>query len=291
MEAFRIGSTPDQHVGVLVNPSGDCTPQLLEIAAWGRDLGVDVVELGTSAEPIPINTGCALVIALGGDGTILRALQLAMPHHSPVLGVNFGTVGFLADIGREDLAEALDRIAAGEAKVDARTALVATMGTDPEQRVIAFNDVVVGRKPGHGTARLRIEVGGEAMLALSGDGVVVASPTGSTAYTVGAGGPAVAPTLEAIVITPLATQGSPLRSLVVDGSDSVRIDIEPLSAPLSVEVDGRMTYDIPAAADIEIHAAPRKARLVRTRPRTFYSDLAGRLTPMPARRGRYETLT
>jgi NAD+ kinase len=291
MEAFRIGSNPGDRVGVLVNPSGDCTPQLLEISAWGRDLGVDIVELGTSADPIPINAGCALVIALGGDGTILRALQVAMPHHSAVLGVNFGTVGFLADIGRDDLTEALDRIAAGEAKVDARTALVATMAAAPEQRVIAFNDVVVARKPGHGTARLRIEVGGESMLALNGDGVVVASPTGSTAYTVGAGGPAVAPTLDAIVVTPLATQGSPLRSLVVDGSDSVRIDIEPLSAPLGVEIDGRTTHDIPAAADIEIHAAPRKARLVRTRPRTFYSDLAGRIGPMPARRGRYETLT
>ena len=282
MEAFRIGSNPGEHVGVLVNPSGDCTAQLLEIGAWARDLGVDVVELGTSADPNPINAACALVIALGGDGTILRALQLAMPHHSPVLGVNFGTVGFLADIDREDLTEALDRIAAGEAKVDARTALVATMGMEAEQRVIAFNDVVVARKPGFG---------GASILALNGDGVVVASPTGSTAYTVGAGGPAVAPTLDAIVVTPLATQGSPLRSLVVDGRDGVSIDIDPMSAPLGVEIDGRTTHDIPAAADIEIHAAPRKARLVRTRPRTFYSDLAARLGPMPARRGRYETLT
>jgi NAD+ kinase len=290
MEAFHIGTNPGEHVGVLVNPSGDCTPQLLEIAAWGRDLGVEVFELGTSADPNPIHAGCALVIALGGDGTILRALQLAMPHHSAVLGVNFGTVGFLADIDRDDLTEALDRIAAGEAKIDARTALVAALRTEPEQRVIAFNDVVVGRKPGFGTARLRIDVGGEPMLALSGDGVVVASPTGSTAYTVGAGGPAVAPTLDAIVVTPLATQGSPLRSLVVDGSDSVRIDVEPMSAPLSVEIDGRTTHDIPVAADIEIHAAPRKARLVRTRPRTFYTDLASRLGPMPARGGRYETL-
>jgi NAD+ kinase len=291
MEAFRIGSNPGEHVGVLVNPTGDCGPQLLEISAWGRDLGVEVVDLGTSAEPSALDANCSLVIALGGDGTILRALQLAMPHHSAVLGVNFGTVGFLADIDRDDFAEALDRIANGEAKVDSRTALVATLRTEPEQRVIAFNDVVVGRKPGFGTARLRIEVGGEPMLALSGDGVVVASPTGSTAYTVGAGGPAVAPTLDAIVVTPLATQGSPLRSLVVDGSDSVRIDIEPLSAPLSVEIDGRTTHDIPAAADIEIHAAPRKARLVRTRPRTFYSDLADRIGPMPVRRRRYETLT
>jgi NAD+ kinase len=278
MEPFRIalgnGAGP---VGVLVNPSGECGPQLLAIEAWARELGLGVVDLGTSAEPGDLSPGCELVIALGGDGTILRALQVAIAHHAAVLGVNFGTVGFLADIDGDDLGPALARLARGEAEVDTRTALVATLQTAPERRVIAFNDVVIARIPGHGTAHLRVEVGGEPMLALNGDGIVVASPTGSTAYTVGAGGPAVAPTLDAIVLTPLATQGSPLRSLVIDGSDSVRIVIEPSSAPVSVEVDGRTIHDVPASAGVEIHAAPRKARLVRTRPRTFYRDLAGRL--------------
>ena len=115
------------------------------------------------------------------------------------------------------------------------------------------------------------------MLALAGDGVVIASPTGSTAYTLGAGGPAVAPTLDAIVLTPLASQGSPLRSLVVDGTDTVRLPSEPSSAPLSIEVDGRTIVEVPASVSLEVRAAPRKARLVRTRPRTFYADLADRL--------------
>jgi NAD+ kinase len=278
MEPFRIGGdNGSAPVGVLVTPAGDCAPQLLAIEAWARDLGLSMIDLGTSAEPSDLAPGCELVIALGGDGTILRALQLAMAHHAAVLGVNFGTVGFLADIDRADLGTALDALARGEAKVDARTALVATIQAEPEERLIAFNDVVIARVRGYGTARLRVEVGGEPMLALNGDGVVVASPTGSTAYTVGAGGPAVAPTLDAIVLTPLATQGSPLRSLVVDGSDSIRIAIEPASAPVNVELDGRTTLDLPAAAGIEVCAAPRKARLVRTRPRTFYRDLAGRL--------------
>jgi len=278
MEPFTIAGTGGAApVGVLSTPAGDCRPQLLEIEGWANRLGLDVVDLGTSAKPSDLAPGCDLVIALGGDGTILRALQLAMARRAAVLGVNFGTVGFLADIDGADLGRALDALARGEARVDARTALVATMTPDGGPPVIAFNDVVIGRLRGHGTARLRVAVGGEPMLALNGDGVVVASPTGSTAYTVGAGGPAVTPTLDAIVLTPLATQGSPLRSLVVDGSDSVRVDLEPASAPVSVEIDGRTIVDMPAAAGIEIHAAPRKARLVRTRPRTFYGDLAAHL--------------
>jgi NAD+ kinase len=201
-----------------------------------------------------------------------------MAHHAAVLGANFGTVGFLADVHGADLGTALERITSGEATVDERTALVATLETEQSHdAVIAFNDVVIARRPGHGTARLRVEVGGEPMLTLQGDGVVIASPTGSTAYTIGAGGPAVAPSLDAIVITPLATQGSPLRSLVVDGRETIRIEIEPSSAPLRVEIDGRTIHDMPASAALEVCAAPRKARLVRTRPRTFYRDLADRL--------------
>jgi NAD+ kinase len=264
-------------VGVLANPSGECGPQLLMIEAWAREHGLEVVDLGTSAEPSSLTADCQLLIALGGDGTILRALQLAMAHRAPVLGVNFGHVGFLADIRGGDLPLALERIAGGEAEVDERTALVAAIDAEETHRVIAFNDVVVTRRPGYGTARLRVVVDGERILALTGDGVVIASPTGSTAYTVGAGGPAVVPTLDAIVLTPLATQGSPLRSLVVDGSDSVRVESDPSGAPLSMEIDGRAARDLPAGAALEVCAAPGKARLLRTHPRTFYRDLASRL--------------
>ena len=273
---FR-SSSGDSRVGVLANPSGECEPELVLIDAWARNVGVEVVDLGTSAEARSPPADCKLIIALGGDGTILRALQLAMTNHAAVLGINYGNVGFLADSGSGDLAAALGRIARGEAHVEERIALAATMQAEPPRSMTAFNDVAVARVPGFGTARLRVDIDDQAMLALAGDGVVIASPTGSTAYTLGAGGPAVAPTLDAIVVTPLASQGSPLRSLVVDGTDVVRVTREPSSAPLSIEVDGRKTVEVAAFASLEVHAAPRKARLLRTRPRTFYADLAERL--------------
>jgi NAD+ kinase len=164
MQPFTLGSDSGTSlVGVLVNPSGDCSPQLLTIEAWARELGADVVDLGTSAEPSGRDPGCQLVIALGGDGTILRALQLSMANHAAVLGVNFGHVGFLADIHRDDLGAALDAIGRGEAGIDERTALVTDLQTEHEQHVIAFNDVVVTRVPGFGTARLRLKVGGETL--------------------------------------------------------------------------------------------------------------------------------
>jgi NAD+ kinase len=278
MQPFTLAAASETAaVGVLAQSASSCAAQLLTIRAWAARHGLDVVDLGTSAEPNGVDVGCQLVIALGGDGTILRALQLAMAQHAAVLGVNFGHVGFLADISGNELAEALERLAAGQALLDERTALVAETGAQPARRFIAFNDVVVARLPGFGLARLRVVVAGESLLVLEGDGIVIASPTGSTAYTVGAGGPAVAPSLDAIVITPLASQGTPLRSLVVDGSEVVRVELESGSAPLSIEIDGRETHAMPAPAPLEIRAAARKARLVRTRPRTFYRDLATRL--------------
>jgi NAD+ kinase len=275
MRPFALGSDVGRgSVGLLVTPSSECGPQRLMVEAWATEQGVGVLDLGTSATPNGMTPACGLVIALGGDGTILRALQLAMPHQVGVLGINFGTVGFLADCHRDDFAGALDRLARGDAVVEERTALSAAIGAEPSRTVVAFNDVVVARRPGHGTARLRVEVDGEAVLELRGDGVVIASPTGSTAYNVGAGGPAVAPTLDAIVVTPLATQGSRLRSLVLDGGDTLRVATEPGSAPLSAEIDGRTIHDLPMPGVLEVRAAPHKARLVRTRPRTFYTDLA-----------------
>jgi NAD+ kinase len=267
---------PGSAVGVLANPSGECGPQLLAIQAWANERGLRVTDLGTTDRTQELNDAHGLVIALGGDGTILRALQLAVVHHTPVLGVNFGHLGFLADIDGDELGSALDRIARGEAQVDERTALVAATQTQERRIAVAFNDFVISRLAGHGNARLHVEVSGEPVLDVTGDGLVICSPTGSTAYNVEAGGPAVSPTLDAMVLTPLAAQGSRLRSMVLDGSDAIRIEAAPRSAPLVVEVDGRTTQNMPTPATVEIRTMAGKARLVRTRPRTFYGDLARR---------------
>jgi NAD+ kinase len=266
-----------QAVGVLANPSGECEPQLHQIEGWADEQGLQVHDLGTTDHAQELTEGCGLVIALGGDGTILRALQLAMWQHVPVLGVNYGHLGFLADIDGNELGPALDRVARGEGLIDERTALVATPRTREPQRVVAFNDFVISRVAGYGSARLHVEVSGERVLDVTGDGLVIASPTGSTAYNVEAGGPAVSPTLDAILLTPLAAQGTPLRSMVIDGGDTIQIESGERSAPLVVEVDGRTTRNMPTPATVDVHTAGGKARLVRTRPRTFYGDLARRV--------------
>ena len=214
-------------MGVLAQSASSCAAQLLTIQAWASRHGLEVVDLGTSAAAQrprrrlparhrarrrrhhPAGAAGRDGPARGRAGRQLRSRGLPRGHPRRRAGGGAGA----------------SCVAARRCSTSARR-WWRRSAAEPARRVIAFNDVVVARLPGFGLARLRVVVAGESLLVLQGDGVVIASPTGSTAYTVGAGGPAVAPSLDAIVITPLASQGTPLRSLVVDGSEIVRVELE-----------------------------------------------------------------
>ncbi len=271
--------TPGGRVGVLVNPSGECAPQLLQIEAWASEHGLHVLDLGVVGGEDPgvpgRSAGCALVIALGGDGTILQALHLAAPHGAAVLGVNFGHRGFLADVTRERLPEALTAVTEGHAVLEARLAL--QVRGDDVASGEAYNEVVLGRAAGRGSARLHVDVHGTRLLDVAGDGIVAASPTGSTAYTLSAGGPAVSPHLDALVLTPLAAQTTPLRSLVVGAGEPVRVRVADGSAPIVLEMDGRVAGEVAPGAHVDVRRADLPGLLVRTGPESFYDDLRSRL--------------
>jgi len=262
-------------VGYLVTPRGDgCAPQVAELEAWAKTHGLTVQPLGTPGARTETPDDCVLVVALGGDGTILEALKSAAPHAAPVLGVNFGTVGFLADVGRDGLTGALEAVAAGEARVERRMALDADVDG---QMVWAGNDVVLDRRPGHGSGRLRIEARGVHVFDVAGDGIVLASPTGSTAYTVSAGGPAMSPRVQAVVVTPLAATTGPVRSLVAAPDEPVRVEVRDGSAPLTVEIDGRAMGEAGPGSVLEVRPSATPALLLRTGVETYYDDLRTRL--------------
>src|SRR3954452_17951610 len=128
MQPFTLAPASETAaVGVLVQSASACAAELLTIRAWATQHGLEVVDLGTSAEPNGAYAGCQFVIALGGDGTILRALPLGNAQHAGVLGVRFGHVGCLADIGGDELADTLERVASGQALLDERRDVVAQM--------------------------------------------------------------------------------------------------------------------------------------------------------------------
>ena len=158
-----------------------------------------------------------------------------MVSRAVVLGVNLGKLGFLAEVDVPDLSAALTAISDGDYKIEIRTALDAVIGS---QRLTAFNDIVVVRVPGEGTAAIDLSVEGHHFVSYAADAVIVSTPTGSTAYNFSAGGPIVAPSVPGILVTPSAPHSVFNRSVMIDHRHTLSLSILPSSGRLAVEVDG-----------------------------------------------------
>ena len=267
----RAGSLP---IGVIRAPNRDCAAELLTVRAWGGATGVEIVELGTASEVEDTATACQAIVALGGDGTILTALRHATPLGVPVLGVNFGHVGFLADVDRAGLAAALDELADGRATVEERSAVTLNA---PGISALAANDIALARRPGEGPARVALTLAGVPLASLVGDGVLFASPGGSTAHNLNAGGPVLSPSLRALVLRTLNARAPMPGALVLHEDEPVTVKVADRGPALTVEVDGRLAGELPPGAEATVGVPATPARLLRTRPPQFFGELAERL--------------
>lgn len=229
-------------IGVVVHPHRSLERALATLHAWAAAHGVDVVQVpidgqDRSVAPPGDPASCDLIIAMGGDGTTLAALHAAAAVEKPVLGVACGSLGALTAVAAPDLEEALRDAAADNWRPQVLPGVaVAADGGTPQ---VALNDVVVVRK-GAGQVMIGIEVGGELYARFAGDGVVIATPQGSSAYTLAAGGPVLAPGSGGYVLTPLAPHGGCIPPLVVGHETRVRVLIEPTHAGARIEFDGQI---------------------------------------------------
>jgi NAD+ kinase len=263
--------------GLVLHPQRDSADAVAAVLGWAakRDIEIlgiegEIVRLNCAAIPVtPDELGrrADLVVSLGGDGTMLRAMRIADGQRAPVLGVNLGKLGFLAEVDVPDLADALTAIDDHEFSIEPRLAVDAVLG---DRRVTAFNDVAVVRVPGDGSAVVAVRVGGQPFVSYSADAVVVATPTGSTAYSFSAGGPITSPSVEALLVTPAAPHSAWSRGVVLSVHDTVELDILPTSGRLAVEVDGGVAGYVGPGDRIELHARPGAARVVRLGHTTFY---------------------
>lgn len=264
-------------VGMVLHPERDSAAAVDAILGWATSRGVEVLGVADEVErlncaargvsPAELGERSDLLVSLGGDGTMLRAMRLADGQRAVVLGVNLGKLGFLAEVDVPDLPAALSAIDAEEFTTESRLAVDASLdGTT----VTAFNDVAVVRVPGDGSAVVAVRVGGQPFVSYAADAVVVATPTGSTAYSFSAGGPITSPTVEALLVTPAAPHSAYSRGVVLSVHDSVALDILPSSGRLAVEVDGRVAGYVGPGERIEMLARPGAARVVRLGKTTFY---------------------
>lgn len=246
-----------------------------EAAKAGLTLGVDVL----AADADDPAEGCELVCVLGGDGTILRGAELARSSGVPVLGVNLGHVGFLAEAEREDLHATVERIVARDYTVEERMTLdiVATREGQVIAREWALNEASVEKAERERMLEMTLEIDGRPLSTWGCDGVVMATPTGSTAYAFSAGGPVIWPGVQAMLVVPLSAHALFARPLVL-GTDS-RIAVEILEDTVGSAVmwcDGRRSYDLPPGARVEVCRGGAPVRLARLSSSPFTDRLVAK---------------
>jgi NAD+ kinase len=208
-----------------------------------------------------------LLVSLGGDGTMLRTLRLTPPHRTPVLGVNFGRLGFLAEVDLLDLPDALGAIDRHEFSIEPRSAVRCNlMGADS----LAFNDIALVRVPGEGSAIVEVVVEGHPFVRYAADAVVVSTPTGSTAYSFSAGGPVVSPTVEGLLVVPAAAHSTFNRALMLSSRERLQLRTLPSSGRLAVEVDGNVHSYVDPGTELTFGIHPAAGQVVRLGRTTFY---------------------
>jgi len=280
-------TTSVRRIGFAYNPTIEAALELRERATgWAAMRGLDhwattAADYEVLARELP---GTDVLVVLGGDGTFLRAARAVADVDVPLLGINVGKVGFLSKVEAGDLIRTLDRLSAGQYALEHRMVLEARIlrggtsatgstatGKTPEAYV-ALNDIVVARGSLARVVRLDVSIDDSHLATFVADGLVVASPTGSTGYSFSAGGPILDPTARNLIVTPIAGYLTTIRSVVVGGSVVVRIRVADAHEAL-VSIDGREDVPIDVGDTVEVRAPERPIRLVQPEGSLPFWDL------------------
>jgi NAD+ kinase len=261
MDAARIA-----RLGLVVHPKRKLDDALATIERWSGEHGVEVVQVPADGQKRRVAepgdpASCDMIVALGGDGTTLAALRTGAAVGKPVLGVACGSLGALTAVTADDLDDALDRVHAGDWTPRRLPAL--TVAADGSEPLAAVNDLVLVRQ-GAGQVSAEVRVDGELYVRFAGDGLVVATPLGSSAYTLAAGGPVLAPGGSGLVVTPLAPHGGCCPSLVAGAGSRIAILLFPGQSGARIELDGQIRGRVepPEPRTLEVTLRPEHATLV-----------------------------
>ena len=220
-----------------------------------------------------------LIISLGGDGTLLRAARLAATEDIPVFGVNLGGLGFLTQIGINDLEKSLEKLYQGRYFIDERMMLNCTVKRKKEEikKFTALNDIVIGKGAFARIICLATYVNNDYVITYSADGLVVSTSTGSTAYSLSAGGPIVNPNINSIILTPICPHTLSARPLIIGENDQVKITLEVSEEEVMVTIDGQEGFILKPKDEVIIKKSDHKAQLITFKEKSFYAVLREKL--------------
>lgn len=242
------------------------------VAVCAEDSAAEAMALPTISASEPVD----VILSLGGDGTLLRGMQYAFRWEAALLGINMGRVGFLTEAEPQDMEAALEAVICGEYQVEERPVLHVTAG---EQHWHALNDVVLSRGGRARLTTINAWVDGELAGRFVADGVVVATPTGSTGYSLSAGGPIVAPSVDCMVITPICAHTLQHRPTVVHGGANIILELLPEDMQTaSLQIDGQSCMELTNGMRAEVRMDIRRIRLIRLKHQHFFQLVRDKLT-------------
>ncbi len=222
---------------------------------------------------------CDLIIALGGDGTLLRAVRMLKGREVPILGVNLGGLGFLTEVTLGEFYKTLSDVLIGRYRLEERMGLEATLSRGRKRMATstALNDCVITKGVLSRLIRLDVFLGKEYLTTYAADGLIISTSTGSTAHSLSAGGPIVHPHIPAIILTPICPHTLSNRPLIVSGEEEVRIRIASPHPDIGLTLDGQEVIKLRERDIIQIRKAPFKVRLIVPRKKSYYQVLRKKL--------------
>ncbi|MDR1094255.1 MAG: NAD(+)/NADH kinase [Clostridiales bacterium] len=227
-------------------------------------------------ERTDVSTAPDMLVTVGGDGTILSVISEAARRKIPILGINFGTVGFLAELEQGEFSGFLDRIAAGDYKIEERTMLELTVnGERPEK--LALNEFLISRGTTARMIHLDVFADGNLLDSYRADGFMVSTPTGSTAYALAAGGPLMEPSIRAFSLVPVSAHSLHSRPIIVGDGETVTAKLKDDKAPTVIVADGEIIREVTSKDEIRIRRAKERALFIRLKPQNFYERLKTKL--------------
>lgn len=278
-----IGLAPNPHKKEAVRLASELVGWLAERGVRSlinEDISLEIGKPESAASDADV-AGADLLLVLGGDGTMLRWNRLALPKSTPMLGINFGQYGFITEIYPNEAKAALEKVLNGEYSISDRVVLKASLTRDRKEIgcYYALNDVVVSKGPMARMLGLRTSVNGKYIVTYAADGIIVSSPTGSTAYSLSAGGPVVHPDVCVLIITPICPHTLNARSLVVPDNQKIQIVSERNTdtPEMMLTIDGQLGEHLTYGDIVEIGKADFTAKLVQIQPDSFYNKLQTRL--------------
>jgi NAD+ kinase len=259
-----------------------------ELGDWLIQRGVDVDYEGNTAQALGLPPGIPrdkipgeidMALVAGGDGTLLSVAREVAPLGIPILGVNLGTLGFLTELPSDERFSGLEAVLAGRYTVEERQTLrvrYRTEGTEPRQYAL-LNDAVITKSALARMIDLAVRIDGENVVSYKSDGLIVATPTGSTAYSLSAGGPILDPRMRAFVITPICPHTMNLRPLVVPGNVQIEVTVRSADEEAFLTLDGQLGFPVEDGDRLVIDDHPNPVRLVRVAERGFFEVLRRKL--------------